>query len=84
MFTPCQWYSRYVIMKTTLRKISIDGEKCRGCGTCALVSGNDMVKIEGNRARIQGSGYTRRHELLIAVCPAGAIAIDVSLSGIHS
>lgn len=63
-------------MPAAQMKISINPEQCRGCGTCVRASRDNVVKLEDYKARVQGGGYTRQHDILVAGCPAGAISID--------
>lgn len=62
-------------MKATNRRIAIDEEKCRGCGTCAKLSGGGEICIENGKARVYGKNGIANPEKLIDGCPECAISL---------
>ncbi|MBQ7515197.1 MAG: 4Fe-4S binding protein [Schwartzia sp.] len=59
-----------------IRKIvSIDEEKCTGCGLCADACHEDAIRMENGKARLIKDDYCDGLGDCLPACPAGAISI---------
>lgn len=61
----------------TLRKIvSIDEEKCNGCGICIPACAEGALQIVGGKARVISDKYCDGLGACLGECPQGAITIE--------
>ncbi len=60
-------------------KVSIDEDKCIGCGTCSAMAG-DFFKLENGKAKVIRQPTNAQEEEMIKnavnFCPTGAIIIS--------
>lgn len=56
-----------------MAKVKIDKEKCIGCGACESLC-PEAFKIEGGKAKFQGSGKEKCIKESVDICPVQAIS----------
>ncbi len=54
-------------------KVSVDAEKCIGCGACAAIC-PDVFEIKDGKSHVKGSGDCAKDGA--DACPVGAITVE--------
>jgi len=59
--------------------LSLDAEKCTGCGMCAVVCPHGVFAVEDRKARIMDKDLCMECGACVKNCPADTISVDVGV-----